>query len=73
MKVFVEFPFLAKWRRKEITSLPLSGGLQFSWLKYEFKYGDNTERLPRGPKKGTHVFSISIGFSYWWVQFKFYR
>lgn len=74
MKVYIELPFLASYRRyNKTTHIPLCIWMTFSWMKYDFERCDDNDIFPKGKKIGKQLFVFSFGAFYWGVCFIFYR
>jgi hypothetical protein len=73
IKCYLELPFLYEWARNhKVTSIPIVGGIHFSWSKYYFELCDTEAFFPRGRKEGSHIFTVSIAIFYWSASLIFY-
>ena len=86
LKYYIEIPFLADHRRikipffnkknrhyNKIDFIPISAGIILNWSKYEFDICDMEEYFPKGKKKGKHIFSLTLGISYFSIKLTIYR
>jgi len=71
LRLYIDIPFLDRNRRFE--SLPLTAGIIFSWVKYNFEWCKTEYTFPRKHREGSHLFAVTFGVMYFSVKIGLYK
>ncbi len=58
---------------RKITSIPITGGIYFSWNDYSFQLHSDQCHYPKGKKEGDHKFTVGLHLMWWGIKIIFYK